>query len=197
MEESIAFITITGKCLLENFVSCSYFFMAITLFRCRVFTALRYLQNKRSRIPSWKLRAIRSGFYELHRMQSRVSCREARPPSPCRSIQTTISVEMWTEKYLWRHRRPMYAFQKSCLPMPAQRYDSAIWPTSFCNKSNHKWYLGLHQWRLWTPYNPVESRSPESWGFTALRKCYIRTWSPPRQVLWFSRWDYQTYFKTW
>lgn len=81
--------------------------------------------------------AIRSGsyMYELRRIQSRVLCREARPPSPGCSTPTTTGVEMWTEKYFWWHRRAMHASQKSCLPMLAQRYDSAIWLTSFCNKS--------------------------------------------------------------
>ena len=103
-------------------------------FRWRVFATLRYFHLKESRFSPWKLSAVWFGFYELRGVQSRVSCRETRSPSPCCSPRTAAGVQMWAEEYLQPHGRPMHAPQTSCLPMQAQWCDSAIWPTGFCSK---------------------------------------------------------------
>ena len=135
VKESTAFVTVTGLMSSREFRELLILLYGDNIVSDRVFTAVRYLPNKKSRISSWKLRAIRSGFYELHRMQSRVSCREARPPSPC------CSTQMWTEKYLWRHGRPMYAFKRVAYPC---RLSNMITPSSFWSKSDHSDSLEIY-----------------------------------------------------
>ena len=85
---------------------------------------------------------------------------------------------MRVEEYLRRHGRPMHTPQMSCLPMQTQWSDSAIWPTGFRYKPDLKWCHLLYLWRSWAPYNTMESRSPESWGFAALCRSYIRKRGP-------------------
>ena len=103
---------------------------------------------------------------------------------------------MRVEEYLRRHGRPMHTPQMSCLPMQTQWSDSAIWPTGFCFKPDLKWCHWLYLWRSWAPYNTMESRSSESWGFAALCRSYIRKRRPPWQLFRFCRWNSPTHLKT-